>query len=118
MRKPAFCICEKKGADQLRGSHAADQHLCFRYIDSKSLSFLNPKCHCTVALVSDLVGNTEDRFSSPRLKFLAKLNIDCIINILCFVYLPGESLAGPIVGGVVGGLALVAIVIVMLVMFR
>ena len=31
---PAFYICENKGADQLRGSHAADQRLCFRYIDS------------------------------------------------------------------------------------
>ena len=31
MRKPAFCICENKDADQLRGY---DQCLCFRYIDS------------------------------------------------------------------------------------
>ena len=23
MRKPAFCICENKDADQLRGNHAA-----------------------------------------------------------------------------------------------
>ena len=34
MRKPAYCITENEGADQLRGSQAADQHLCFRYIDS------------------------------------------------------------------------------------
>ena len=34
MRKPAFCICENKDADQLRGNHEADQRLCFRYIDS------------------------------------------------------------------------------------
>ena len=34
MRKPAFCICENKDADQLRGYHAADQCLCFHYIDS------------------------------------------------------------------------------------
>ena len=34
MRKPAFCICENKGADQLRGNHEADQRLCFRYTDS------------------------------------------------------------------------------------
>ena len=31
MRKPTFCICENKDADQLRGY---DQRLCFRYIDS------------------------------------------------------------------------------------
>ena len=35
MRKPAFCICEIKGADQLWGNSTADQHLCFPYIDSK-----------------------------------------------------------------------------------
>ena len=34
MRKPAFCICENKDADQLRGNREADQHLCFHYTDS------------------------------------------------------------------------------------
>ena len=34
MRKPAFCISENKGADQVRSNHEADQHLCFRYKDS------------------------------------------------------------------------------------
>ena len=34
MRKPAFCICENKDADQLRGNREADQRLCFRYTDS------------------------------------------------------------------------------------
>ena len=34
MRKPEFCICENKDADQLRGNREADQRLCFRYIDS------------------------------------------------------------------------------------
>ena len=34
MRKPAFCICENKDADQLRSNHEADQRLCFRYTDS------------------------------------------------------------------------------------
>ena len=29
VRKPAFCICENKGADQLHGNRTADQHLCF-----------------------------------------------------------------------------------------
>ena len=39
MRKPAFCICKNKDADQLRGDREADQRLCFRYIDY----FLNTK---------------------------------------------------------------------------
>ena len=33
MKKPTFCICEKKDADQFRGNRKADQRLCFRYID-------------------------------------------------------------------------------------
>ena len=34
MRKPDFCICENKDADQLRGNREADQRLCFRYTES------------------------------------------------------------------------------------
>ena len=34
MRKPPFCICENKDADQLRGNREADQRLCFRYTDT------------------------------------------------------------------------------------
>ena len=34
MRKPAFCVCENKDADQLGGNREADQRLCFRYTDS------------------------------------------------------------------------------------
>ena len=36
MTSPAFCICEIKGADQLRRNCEADQRLCFRYIDCTS----------------------------------------------------------------------------------
>ena len=44
-RKPAFCICVNKDADQLRGNCEADQRLCFRYTDEvvQFLYFLNPK---------------------------------------------------------------------------
>ena len=34
VRKPAFCICENKDPDQLRGTCEADQRLCFRFTDS------------------------------------------------------------------------------------
>ena len=34
MRKPAYCICENKDAEQLRSIREADQRLCFRYTDS------------------------------------------------------------------------------------
>ena len=35
VKKPDFCICENKDADQLRGNREADQHLCFHYIDTR-----------------------------------------------------------------------------------
>ena len=51
VRQPAFCICENKDADQLRGNCEADQGLCFRYIDSTiplvpkyKISNLQPSC--------------------------------------------------------------------------
>ena len=34
VKKPDFCLCENKGADQLRSNCEADQRLCFRYSDS------------------------------------------------------------------------------------
>ena len=34
VRRPTFCICENKGADQLGGNRTTDQRLCFRYTDS------------------------------------------------------------------------------------
>ena len=66
MRKPAFCICENKDADQLRGSSEADQRLCFRYIDSTIPLFSISEIHLVwlYSLVCvGLDGNTEDRFS-------------------------------------------------------
>ena len=37
MRKPAFCKCKNKGADQLHDYRAADQRLCFRYTDTSKI---------------------------------------------------------------------------------
>ena len=34
VRKPAFCICENKDADQLHGDREADQRLCIRYTNN------------------------------------------------------------------------------------
>ena len=63
MRKPAFCICENKDADQLRGNREADQRLCLCYIDSaiplvpkyENFEPLAILCGCTAWFVSDLV---------------------------------------------------------------
>ena len=42
-RKLDNCLCENKGADQLRGNREADQRLCFRYSDSTIPPLLNSK---------------------------------------------------------------------------
>ena len=78
MRKPAFCICENKDADQLRGHRESDQRLCFRYTDStipllpkSEISSLRLAifCGCSARFVSDLVGNPEYRFSHNEAHF-------------------------------------------------
>ena len=77
MRKPDFCICENKDADQLRGNLEADQRLCFRYTDStipllpkiRNFKHLAILCGCTARFVLDLVGNPEDRFSHNEAHF-------------------------------------------------
>ena len=63
-RKPAFCICENKDADQLRCNREADQRLCFHYTDS-SIPLL-PKSEISARFVLDLVGNPEKRVFSQR----------------------------------------------------
>ena len=71
VRKPAFCICENKDADQLCGNREADQRLCFRHMGS-AIPLLSKSeiskplaifCGCAARFVYDLVGNPEDRFS-------------------------------------------------------
>ena len=51
VRKLAFCICENKEADQLRGNREADQRLCFRYIDSTIPLLFNTKFQASSHLV-------------------------------------------------------------------
>ena len=79
VRKPAFCICENKDADQLCGNREADQRLCFRYTDStipllpKSEISVKPLTifyGCTAWFVSYKVGNPEDRFSYNEAHFM------------------------------------------------
>ena len=76
MRKPTFCICENKDADQLRGHREADQRLCFRYLESMipllSKSEISSLWPSSVAVqpghvVSDQVGNQNVGFLTSRL---------------------------------------------------
>ena len=80
MRKPTFCICENKDADQLRGNREADQRLCFRYTDSAIPRLSKPKISClsifsscTAWFVSDQVRNQNVGFLMTRLICFVRL---------------------------------------------
>ena len=72
MRKPAFCICENKEADQLCGDREADQRLCFRYTDS-TITVL-PKYEISSLLPSSVAvqpGLCRTWSETPKTGFLA-----------------------------------------------
>ena len=85
MRKPAFCICENKDADQLRGNREADQRLCFRYMDSTipqlSKSEISSLYPSSVAEQPGLCGTRSTR----RLVFSRGSNIEYHHKISVFV---------------------------------
>ena len=76
MRKPPFCMCKNKDADQLRG-----KHLCFRYIDStipilsksEISSFYPSSVAVQPGFVLDQVGNQNVDFLMTRLILFQKL---------------------------------------------
>ena len=80
MRKPAFCICENKDADQLRGNREADQRLCFRYSDS--MIPLLPKSEISCILPSSATvqpGLYWTGSETPKTGFLrTRLNYYCL----------------------------------------
>ena len=70
MRKTAFCICENKDTDQLRGNREADHAFVFATWIVQSLFYLNPKFQASSYLLwlysPVCVGPSrkpEDRFS-------------------------------------------------------
>ena len=74
VRKPAFCICENKDADQLRSYCAADQ----RYTDSTIPLHFEPLAiffGCTARFVSHQVGNPEDWFSNNEVHIIFNVAI-------------------------------------------
>ena len=88
MRKPAFCKCENKDADQLRGNREADQLLCFRYTDSTTP--LLPKSEISSVQPSSVdvqPGLCRTWSETPKTSFLTtssfnpeKQTISCNIN--------------------------------------
>ena len=58
-----FCILENKGADQLSSYRAADQRLCFHYVDSTGPLNFQASSHLLLPYSQVCVRNQEDRFS-------------------------------------------------------
>ena len=92
MRKPAFCICENKDADQLCGNREADQRLCVRYMDStipllskSEISSLKPS---SVAVQPGLCQTwseiPEDRFSHNEAHICPVLSLS--VFAVCPIY--------------------------------
>ena len=82
MRKPAFCICENKDADQLRGNRDADQRLCFRFTDNTipllSKSEISSLYSSSVVVQPGLCGTWSE---TPKTGFS---HIEAQIKIFCF----------------------------------
>ena len=82
VRKPAFCICENKDPDQLRGNREADQRLCFRYADSTipllPKSEISSLCPSSVAVQPCLCRTWSE---IPKTGFLTKrLIYHCVLG--------------------------------------
>ena len=88
-RKPVFCLCETKGAYQLRSDCEADQRLCFRNMDSTIPSLRVSKISrfpfsCISRFVSDLVGSLEDRFCRVAAHNLFRYSISMHLGVVWF----------------------------------
>ena len=90
MRKPAFCMCENKDADQLRGNREADQRLCFHYIDSRTpllpiyeISSLQPSSVAVQPGLCRIRSKTPKAgFLTTRLIWILKLEVASFLNSL------------------------------------
>ena len=81
MRKPDFCICENKDADQLRGNREADQRLCIRYTASTisllpkyEISSLHPS---SVAVQPGLCGTWSETLKTGFL--ITRIKYSCVL---------------------------------------
>ena len=71
-RKPDFCLCENKGADQLRSNCEADQRLCFRYTDSTLSLLIKSEISSFYAASGTVyVGLCQTWLETPKTGFLA-----------------------------------------------
>ena len=85
MRKPDFCLCENKGADQLRSNCEADQRLCFHYTDSTISPLLRDKIsRFWLSSVIVQAGLCQTWSETPKTGFLASRLI-CTLTLAFYV---------------------------------
>ena len=82
MRKPAFCIWENKGADQLHSNGAAHQCLCIYRCIVQSLFFLNLKFQASSHLLCVQPGFCQTWSETLKTGFLVMgvYNVDIFTN--------------------------------------
>ena len=105
MRKPEFCLCENKGADQLCSNCTADLRLCFRYTDSTfSLLLILKLSRFYVSSVTVQAGLCRT-CSETRRPVFSRRGSNCLelaFRINCFsisvLALYPRSFTGPVVG--------------------
>ena len=83
VRKPDFCICENKDADQLRGNRKADQHLCFPYTDS-TIPLLPKSKFSSLSCVVELPGLCRTWLEAPKTGFLTTRLISPLLTASSF----------------------------------
>ena len=86
MRKPDFCLCENKGADQLRSNCEADQRLCFRYTDSTLSLLIKSQISSFYAASGTVhVGLCQTWLETPKTGFLASRLTWCLRELYLLV---------------------------------
>ena len=94
MRKPDFCLCENKGADQLRSNCEADQRLCFRYTDSTLSLLIKSEISSFYAASGTVhVGLCQTWLETPKTGFLASrlkyFGFEVLVNQLSCLHFVG-----------------------------
>ena len=95
MRKPDFCICKNKDADQLRGNREADQRLCFRHLDSTIPLLSKSKISSLwLSSVAAQPGLCQTWSETPKTGFLTSRLI-ILVCLLCNEYFQTKHFQNP-----------------------
>ena len=91
-RKPDFCLCENKGADQLRSNCEADQRLCFRYTGSTLSLLIKSEISSFYAASGTVhVGLCQTWSETPKTGFLVSRLISFQLCLALVMAMPGKK---------------------------